>query len=198
MSVTTSVIIHVGQADADRLPDFVEALAARTDPRHDLGNLAGPAARSANLWGGWKPPLLTLWAGAYNHLDEDALLSAISEFAWNAPDEVQAFISSSDLYDDSRLRLLYGEVPRWDTHRAADTVTYPGIELRVTIPAGVILQADSTRLHLMARIKNLRSCDWGDLIPLAGPADFRVEYRPVMLVNIPDDDPAEYSDPPPF
>lgn len=117
MSITTSVIMHVGQADGDRLDDFSAALARATgDARYTLND----AATTPAAWGGWKHPILNLWTGAFNHLDERELLNVVEEFGWNDPDEVQVFISSSDLYDTSKLRLLRGDIPRWDAHLTDD------------------------------------------------------------------------------
>jgi hypothetical protein len=75
-----------------------------------------------------------------------------------------------------------------------------GIRLRISIPAGPILDADSDRLHYIAMYGNrepcrpdcLPGCDrhgWYELIPgrempFTGAGDLKVEMRPVILPDV--------------
>lgn len=67
--------------------------------------------------------------------------------------------------------------------------TFPGIELRLTGPGGVIMQADSVRAHLLAKFKEHDADGWTDVIGgdgeyayrLVGDQSFQLQFRAVEL-----------------
>jgi hypothetical protein len=78
--------------------------------------------------------------------------------------------------------------------------THPGIELRMSIPAGSILDADSDRLNFLVKpggagrasncppacLPGCREHGWYEIIPgrdmpFTGAGDLKVEIRPVEL-----------------
>lgn len=47
-------------------------------------------------WGGWKFPECTVWAGALNHADLDAVLDRIRGIPWRVPNALQVFLMDQE------------------------------------------------------------------------------------------------------
>jgi hypothetical protein len=79
--------------------------------------------------------------------------------------------------------------------RRPKVLTHPGIRLRISVPAGAIVDADSDCLHFMARIGGYTLCnpgclpgcddhEWLELIQeTAGDNRMRVEIKAVNLID---------------
>lgn len=72
-------------------------------------------------------------------------------------------------------------------------MSHTGIRLRISIPAGPILDADSDQLYFISRMSE-DGFGWHEIIPgrempFIGAGDLKVEIMPVMLTDyVPDDD----------
>jgi hypothetical protein len=87
--------------------------------------------------------------------------------------------------------------------------THPGIQVRISIPAGPILEGDSDHLHWLAKYRGVDPCPpsclpscrehgWSEIIPgqempLRSTEGLRIEIRPVDLPDYVPDDEAEHS-----
>lgn len=49
-------------------------------------------------WGGHKMPETSLYGGAFNYLDHDAMLIQIASLPWEYPDEVQLMVMEQEAY----------------------------------------------------------------------------------------------------
>lgn len=70
---------------------------------------------------------------------------------------------------------------------------HPGIEIRIRINDDVVFLANSDVLHAAAKLVAYQdpALEWidvvGPVLPMVLPAAYRVEIRPVMLTEAPDD-----------
>jgi len=62
-------------------------------------------------------------------------------------------------------------------------MSHPGIELRVTLPVGVVIQGESDWLHYAARFGGHAEGEW---VPLLSHAGVTIELRAVTLEDAPD------------
>ena len=53
-------------------------------------------AQSPDAWGGWKAPEASLFAGATNHADVDAIVARFAAIPWRHPNVAQLFIKDQE------------------------------------------------------------------------------------------------------
>jgi len=94
MSVVSTVIVSIPTLDWDG-PAHSALLATDVkefSPVCSGGKLSEGVMRAK--WGGTKEPQATLLAGAFNYLDDSALLGFVASLTWVEPENVQVFIKS--------------------------------------------------------------------------------------------------------
>ncbi|WP_336082434.1 squamosa promoter-binding protein 15 [Nocardia sp. SSK8] len=99
MSHVANIMVSVNHDDIPTLETFSEWL--RTDPVMNTGRPVGwlmEITGEGDRWGGYKRPECTIWAGALNRADLNAILDRAAILPWQVPHAVQVFLK--DQYEE--------------------------------------------------------------------------------------------------
>jgi hypothetical protein len=96
MSVVTNVMVSFCNLEFEK-PGFFPQLESWFEDKGGLGSIThGHSGPQPYSWGGNKHPECVLFAGAYNHLDIDAMLKHFGSLDWAWPELAQIFIMEQE------------------------------------------------------------------------------------------------------
>ncbi|MEU7964615.1 squamosa promoter-binding protein 15 [Streptomyces sp. NPDC049097] len=100
MSWVANVMISADASDAENVEALSQWLREEA-PRREQPGVSGVGflthtTDGESRWGGWKWPECSVWAGALNHADLEALRQRVAECPWQEPNAVQLFVMDQE------------------------------------------------------------------------------------------------------